>query len=148
MTNPARELRALPLFNEVPSGCRTLSVVDDRHAPHLRAGETAVYDPSDRTAVRDELYVVMWSSRRPQIMAVRRGRPDVNGQECWWLAPLYNPPVYSREWWHAARSGTLVCSDGPYDGPEDMGDCIVGRVLGIFASAFDESALRTVGRAS
>ena len=56
------ELRALTLLDTLPPGCRALTVRDDRHASHLRAGEIAVIDLNDCHPIHGELFAVLYGN--------------------------------------------------------------------------------------
>ncbi|MEJ0068304.1 MAG: hypothetical protein WDO24_05755 [Pseudomonadota bacterium] len=129
MTAQITELRALEIFSNVPDGCRLHLMSDDRHDPHLREGEWAVVDPSDRDLVSGELYQIQWKSgtERLAIMQVtRRLRHGVDGI---WLTPLRKPvflPNGDLDW-----SKPIHMSDGPLK-PEFLPEYLRGRVIGIY----------------
>ena len=120
------ELRALECFDNVPQGCRLHLQADDRHAPHLRVGEFAVIDPTDRQPVSGELYMVRWADTgREAVMQVLIRDEGV------WFAPL-NRPRNADEAATWMRTGRPIWTgDGPL-GPEFLSEYIIGRVLGIF----------------
>jgi hypothetical protein len=52
------DLRAFVLYDRLPVGCTAYPVNDNRNAPHLRVGDIAVIDPSDRDPAAGELFVI------------------------------------------------------------------------------------------
>jgi hypothetical protein len=125
MTAPLTALRAYPIFNTLPDGCRAFPVADDRHAPHLRAGEIAVVDPHDTRIDFGEVHVVA-QSRGPCLWQVVKSQ-FVEG--CADLHPLNLPKPGDFE---AGRP--VHMSDGPIylDALEAK---ILGRVIGLMAPA-------------
>ena len=51
-------IRALEVFSTVPAGHTLHPQRDDAHAPHIRAGEFAVIDPTDREPEHGELFLI------------------------------------------------------------------------------------------
>lgn len=65
MRSPARlqpQLRALPLLSSLPACCVVLPVTNDLNAPHLRTGEFAVIDASERQPINGELFGIAYRS--------------------------------------------------------------------------------------
>jgi hypothetical protein len=60
--------RAFPVMSEMPVGHTTVYIDDDRHWPHLKPGESALVDTTDREIVFGEVYVVR-QSRGPCALA-------------------------------------------------------------------------------
>ena len=120
-------LRALTLHDVVPAGCRTMPVLDDWHAPHLRLGEMAVVDPSDRELQHGELYAVAYASGPDIVQAAWRTTGNLTA---WWAIALDRPrgPDGFAAWVEAGR--VIPMADGPYR-PGALEDMVLGRVVGI-----------------
>ena len=76
MSHAARALRALDVLDTVPPGCRGVVVGHDRFAPHIRRGEIAVIDTTDKSPHRGEIYA-LWIGEahpKPKLVQVTRGR--------------------------------------------------------------------------
>jgi hypothetical protein len=73
-TTQPRPIRALTIFDSLPRNYRTLRIADDASAPHLKAGEYAVIDTTDRELQAGELYVIQYESgdRRRTVMSSGR----------------------------------------------------------------------------
>lgn len=136
MGNHLTAIRALEMFDHVPPGHILHLQRSDMHAPHLRAGELAVVDATDRAIAWGELFLITQNTRRiiwqimPETDAQRARRADPD-DACVWFRPLDNP-LSAEDIHERARSGRRIyCSDGPY--PVRLLEReIIGRVVGIF----------------
>jgi hypothetical protein len=107
-TTQPRPIRALTIFDSLPRNHRTLGIADDASAPHLKAGEYAVIDTTDRELQAGELFVIQYDSgdQRRHVVQIRSTRSG------WWAGDLaglrqtnekvFGIPVF------------LGMSDGPY----------------------------------
>lgn len=139
------ELRALPLVERLATG-EVLHLVDDADSlPHLRPGEFAVIDTTDREPVAGELFVIEWiGGRRSLVEAVRRTSWANPGEEPPWCVAAYNRPRSRAEldrWIAEGRVPSTV--EGPFR-LEHLRSKLVGRVVGLFVSGFDEARLTSV----
>jgi hypothetical protein len=80
-------IRALTLFDEIPSGFIAHPITNDDSDPHLRAGEVAIVDTTDTEPQHGELYLVRWGSGRksiercsPGAMSLMANRSLVSGR--------------------------------------------------------------------
>lgn len=115
------DLRALPIFADVPPGCIVLPVTSDDHAPHLRAGEFAVVDRGARDPLQGEIYArfitdaLSETGRRLGLWQVtRRAFQCATGRELWWFRK---------------SEGSLL--DGPV-GRDTFPQAVVGCVIGLY----------------
>ena len=129
------EPRAFLTTRDMPPGHTVHYVDDDRHWPHLKPGETALVDTTDRKIAWGELYLVrqrhgpiIWQIT-PDPWASRRPNPDVPSA---WMRPLNNPPPRRDKNGLWDITGCHF-SDGPIylDALEEQ---IIGRVVGLFVS--------------
>ncbi|AWN47144.1 hypothetical protein DK419_13155 [Methylobacterium terrae] len=146
MTLPATltELRALPLFDSLPAGCIAHPVADNEAAPHLRLGEFAVIDTVDRDPIHGELFVIRYRSPvydlgyRDRIVQtnLRVYRSPAGEDVRWWACPYQRPRSLDElhQWLNEGRMVGL--SDGPYC-PGMLEEKLVGRVVGLLASAVE-----------
>lgn len=121
-------IRALAIFDSLPRNHRTLLIEDDASAPHLKAGECAVIDTTDRELQAGELYVIRYDSgdRRRYIVQIRS---TASG---WWAGDLAG---YRQT--NAKIFGVPVLagvSDGPYT-PGLLKKKLLGRVVGYAETA-------------
>jgi hypothetical protein len=132
--DPSEEPRALPIYDDAPSGHTLFRVEDGRHEPHLHDGEWVVVDTTAREIVWGELYLVL-QSRGPILWQINRfkaephGRVgDGSGRACAMLSPLNKPrllPDGSLDTRHSVH-----LSDGPICVDYLEGN-LLGRVVGI-----------------
>jgi hypothetical protein len=121
-------IRALTIFESLPPGHNTLLIADDASAPHLKVGEYAVIDMTDREPQAGELFVIQYDSgdRRRHIVQIR------STPSGWWASDLagyrqtdeklYGIPVFAG------------MSDGPYT-PSLLKKKLLGRVVGYAETA-------------
>ncbi|OAE39613.1 S24/S26 family peptidase [Brucella intermedia] len=160
-------LRALMMFEKVPEGCVTFPCTDASSMPHVRPGEFVVVDKTDREPVHGELYVVSFGPRRHQhhICMLRRKtgitwRCSDLPQDGWEVGAVRNDELRTirreldrqhseglpRDQFIAAllkaQMATGAWSEGPYasegDSFDHLCDCLIGRVIGIYAPSFEE----------
>jgi hypothetical protein len=120
-----RPIRALTIFDSLPRNRRTLLIEDDASAPHLKVGEYAVIDTTDRKPQSGELYVIQYSNG-PDIVQIRKNEIG------WWARDLagyrhtnekiFGLPVFAG------------MSDGPYT-PGLLKKKLLGRVVGYAETA-------------
>ena len=128
--------RAYEVMDRVPDGCRLVLVNDNLNWPHLRTGEWAVIDVGDTEVVDGELFLVNMGRREAIKQVIRR-------KEGIWFCPFNRPRTYEecKQWMREGRE--LVTNDGPLR-EEYLPEKMLGRVVGIYESSFDESQLVTV----
>ena len=145
------EYRALTVFDRLPEGCIAFPVVDALSMPHLRLGEIAVCDGTDREPQHGELFVIEWSSGRQSIMqAAAREHMGVDGKPFtgWWTRNLAASQLSARE-----KLWAIHCDDSEIasavmslcftDGPRQIDGfrkAIVGRIVGVLAPANAQAA--------
>ncbi|MFG1359971.1 hypothetical protein [Xanthobacter pseudotagetidis] len=147
------ELRALMMFPTIPPGHMTFLVEDDAFHPHLRRGEFAVVDLSDRQPAQGELFLISYASRYTEcglIFAICQMRsrtyyfrpghgwrsPSLPYEEGYELAPCWSachwiPPEDPADYAAALRSGRVGTSEGPYT-TEHAAEKLVGRIVGVW----------------
>jgi hypothetical protein len=130
---PTDEPRAYLVRDEMPPGHTTHYVDDDRHWPHLKPGETALVDTSDRTIIWGELYLLRQFCG-PMIWQIcKEPHPErvaSNGRPTAWMRPLNNPPprLDAKGRWNPTG---CHMSDGPIY-LDALQEQIIGRVVGLF----------------
>jgi hypothetical protein len=136
--------RALTPFDGLTIGLRTFRISTDLLEPHLRAGEYAVVDPSDREIQHGELYLIQWQQGRREVLQVTSDELKFCGQPgpspCWWLWII--PKEGDGPFGLPDGCGT---ADGPYrddeQGRAHLQSQMLGRVIGYSSTALDRSAL-------
>lgn len=132
------DLRAFIVCDRLPEGCVAYPVRNNDHAPHLRAGEWVIVDPTDCTPTHRDLFVIQWQGGSgPQVV------------EAAWFDQ-------ARDYWMVGvrrsrfnRGSTLPVSDGILCGdfPYRTGQLeqrFLGRVVGILEQEFTEPLRLTV----
>lgn len=124
---PGTAHHAFPTYTRLPLGCVAHRLDDDRHAPHLCAGDFAVIDRCDRDFSHGELYLVHFANGARVLQAVRRphGVEQIDGI---WLEALDKTGGRST---NELLAGTAYLSDGPLR-PECLADKLLGRVVGVY----------------
>jgi hypothetical protein len=100
--------------------------MDDSSYPHLRRGEIAVVDTTDREPQHGEVFVVEWSSGRrsiKQLLAREMYHPD--GHYIGWFTSSLTERIF------IPGIGERRMVDGPRD-TDGMRQALIGRVVGIF----------------
>lgn len=133
------ELRALTVFDLLPAKHVTFLVSQDGAEPHLRKGEYAVVDTTDREPQHGELFVIQYEGqeRRRHLVQVRSSMLNITGpgakpSQVWWCGDLRG--------WRKTDERMLGCpvyaglSDGPYR-TEHLQSKLIGRVLGVAFTA-------------
>ena len=132
---PGTEHLAFPIHEAIPPGCVPWPVRDERHFPHLQAGDFALVDTGDRRIVWGELYLVaqtrgpvLWAVCKPSGIFAQPANPD---RLTAMLRPLAGRYRTNEEAEQAMRQGRAYMSDGPIylDALEEQ---IVGRVIGLY----------------
>ena len=80
---PGTEHLAFPIHEAIPPGCVPWPVRDERHYPHLQAGDFALVDTTARDIVWGELYLVaqshgpiLWQVAKPGGIWTHPADPD------------------------------------------------------------------------
>ena len=136
------ELRALEVFDTVPPGCLVMQILDLSHDPHLRRGEWAVIDPTDREIAWGELYA-LHQERGPWIWQVVPTPPEWFGAN-----PPAEPVPYLRPS-NPRRARTLgdmdagrpaLLADGAMQ-PWAFREQLIGRVVGVWQPSPEKTTL-------
>jgi hypothetical protein len=117
----------------MPVGHTTVYIDDDRHSPHLKPGESALVDTTDREIVFGEVYLirqsrgaVIWQISKPSdFWFDATHSPDIA-----MLTPLNTPRRLPNG--RPDLTGPLHLSDGPID-LSYLATKVIGRVVGVFA---------------
>ncbi len=131
------ECLSFPVYDEVPKGCHLAVIKNGQHAPHLRPGEWAIVDPSDREPVIGELYQVRYDNGHEVIWqvcgipATYNMAPDC--EPCAMLRPLNNPRTREDAERRFREQRDLHMSDGPIT-LSYLREITVGRVIGIYVA--------------
>jgi hypothetical protein len=130
------ELRALTFFGALPPGHITFLVADDGSAPHLKIGEFAVIDTTDRELQNGEVYLIQYESgqgarRISQIRTDYIGvctKSRLNGRRTlvWWARDLAGIRHSGEAHGIPVLAGM---SDGPYN-QRHLKKKLLGRVVG------------------
>jgi hypothetical protein len=133
------ELRALTVFDLLPAKHVSFLVNKDGAEPHLREGEYAVVDTTDREPQHGELYVIQYEGheRRRHLVQVRSAWLNITGpgakpSQVWWCGDLRG--------YRKTDERMLGCpvyaglSDGPYR-TEHLQSKLIGRVVGVAFTA-------------
>lgn len=134
----AGEIRALQVYEVVPSGCIGMLVINDKFSPHLRPGEIAIVDTTDKERQPGELYVLYMGIRAPKkviVQLLRRGfGGDTSGV---WYCFGFRRTINL----DGGRTGRVI--DGPLN-PEYWPEKCVGRVIGVM-SCFERDVEQAAG---
>lgn len=149
------EMRALMILPSIPPGHLTYLVKDNAFYPHLREGEFAVVDLSDRQPAPGELFVIAYESafalhrKAYHLCQLRRrnawrlngvlyNRPQ-DGADLVddWTACHQVLPRNQEEFDQMLRSGRLSASEGPFL-TDHLASKLVGRVVGVFVPKVGE----------
>jgi hypothetical protein len=139
-----KNLRALTMYDYIPTGCVLQPVTDDDSAPHLRTGEFAVIDTTDTAPQHGEVYLIRWLSGRASIVQLI-SRPFNNPEKGmligWWTRCLNFEP-YDEALAKARRRSPGAI---PFISHRSMGDgprvadviqqSIIGHVIGVYEAA-------------
>lgn len=138
-------LRSFIVYDRLPDGCTAMEIRGDDCLPHIRSGEFAVIDTTDREPINGELFALRYSRGEPVVaqLSLREIRPTEAGGgpiACWWAVSCNRPRSHAERmaWGRSGRS--IPMADGPYgadaDGLEYLASKLVGRVVGIYAPDF------------
>ncbi len=121
---PQPQLRALDVLDVVPAGC--VAVVDDTGLcePHIRIGEFAIADTTDRDPIKGEIFAIRWKEGgRISILQARVMECDIGDgpQPTWWVGPMPGARI-------------AATSEGPFSDNEHLKSKIVGRIVGVMAA--------------
>lgn len=128
-----KPIRALQLFERLPAGHMTFLVTEGGAEPHLRVGEYAVIDCTDRNPQHGELYLIQsnYGERRRYLQQASRCFMVISSsglpEKVWWLRDM-------RGWRQTdvMADGVPIFS-GLSDGPmkkKGLRKKIAGRVVG------------------
>jgi len=143
-------IRALVEFTTLPPGHKTFLVDDSSCRPHMREGEYAVIDLTDRALQHGEAFLIQYQGgRRPRRLVqikkhISRNLADApEPQETWWISDLAG--------WRqmgTCPDGGIPMFSGLSDGPcfpESLQEMLVGRVVGYAASGLGDVAPNALG---
>jgi hypothetical protein len=160
LTQPQQPgLRAFIAYDRLPEGCIAFPVTDGANAPHLRPGDIAIIDPTDREPQHGELFVIAWASGgigiRETVSKAMRARCGPNGEiidtVCWMVAGANRPRSFAEASERLERGAYMGWADGPYatEGPRAgyLNGLLRGKVVGILEPTYDEP-MRQIGRAA
>jgi hypothetical protein len=127
------EIRALDVLDCVPPGCKLELVTDGFNAPHLRPGEFAVADLTDRQVIPGELYLIRWPQCGGRAIVQINVRPfrGVDGQDHRgiWFSPLCRATRKADG--SIDRTRPYYQDSGPLK-PEALPAYLMGRIIGVF----------------
>jgi hypothetical protein len=136
-------LRALPCIDAALPGHGSFLIMDDATSPHLRVGEYAIVDTTDREPQHGELFLVQSFSgeRRRRINQVTSSLCNITGPGAeetlvWWLR---RGTSGFRDTGKTVDGVPLFCglSDGPYETPTVIAK-LVGRIVGYSHTAMGD----------
>lgn len=128
-----KPVRALTLIERLSHGCMTFLVPDAASSPHLRPGEYAVVDLSDRTPQHGELFLIQSNcgERKRYIQQATRTWMAISSsglpEKVWWLCDLAG-------WRQEGADCTGIpifagMSDGPMK-KKGLKKMVAGRIIG------------------
>ncbi len=138
------ELRAFVSYDRLPANCIAFPITNEDSIPHLRPGDVAVVDPSQRDPVERELFVIEYG---------RTHRPSRHVVELWTHVQHCLARGEFVGWWSGAyarrqlnRRAAAVAShfdmiDGPLVGEEGIAylkEMLIGRVIGVLEACYEE----------
>ena len=118
-------LRALTVFDRVPADHLTFRIDGDAFYPHLRSGEFAVADLSDRQPAHGELFLIGYDHSREEIgfvVTICQTKFRADGVFKGWRAVHSLPPAVS-------------LSEGPFRSIDHLASRLIGRIVGVFLPA-------------
>ena len=121
--------RAIVSFAALPTNCVAVPVADNASFPHLRVGDIAVVDTTEREPIEHGLFVIEYEGGRGRQQIVELWTKPSG----WWNGACRSQP-------HAHL--TIVdAADGPYsgeDGEAYLSSKLRGRVIGVLEPTFAE----------
>ncbi len=144
------DLRAFVVYDRLPAGCTAYPVTDNRNAPHLRVGDIAVIDPSDRDPAAGELFVIdrgedssgIVETWRMSLRASSGPGGSIIDTTGWMVAPTNRARSHAEREDRMKRGVHVGWVDGPYatEGVNAgyLKQRLRGRVVGILEPAFAE----------
>lgn len=140
-----------PVYDRTPDGCIVHLIGDDDSFPILRAGDFVVVDKNQCEPDHAELFLMEYERAYEKVLVVKQlnrrlitwsNKPASDG---WWAVAYNRPRTKEQAEALVASRGVIRCADGPYRGDgesyEYLKSKIVGKVVGIFQSDFDETRL-------
>lgn len=143
-----KPLRALTVFDSLPPGYSLRLVSNDDSAPHIRAGEFAVVDPTDTAPQNGEVYIVEWLDGTASIRQLisRPFKIPGGGEAIGWWTRCLNFVPYDDALAAARRNAPgaipFISYRSTIDGPrraEIIQQSLRGRVVGIFETSLQVS---------
>lgn len=124
------------MYDRLPEDCIAFEVKDNRIAPHLRAGDFAVIDTSDRAPMHGELFVLQWNDGSQQVVEIAKHAKPENIVGWDGIADYWN--AHWRMTMQTPGQGTSLSmrwGDGPYR-EDGIASKLIGRVVGIYQPDF------------
>jgi hypothetical protein len=145
-----KDLRALTMYDHIPSGCVLQPVINDDSAPHIRAGEFAVIDTTDTAPQHGEANLIRWLSGRKSIVQLL-SRPFNNPEHAvliGWCTRCLNFVPYDQALAEARRRSRntvpVISHRCSTDGPrlaDVLQQSLIGRVIGVYETAQEQSKI-------
>ncbi|WP_126173464.1 hypothetical protein [Altericroceibacterium xinjiangense] len=125
---PQPGLRSFIVYDEMPKGFITHEQAGDQNSPHMREGEFAVIDTSDRHPMQGEMFLVQWMNGNRSIMTTE----IIDGWPGWVFSTCRGEMMCNLD---GSPDRRVRWVDGPYKLVHAM-EKIVGRVVGIYHPDF------------
>jgi hypothetical protein len=126
MAEQHSDYRALTLFEDLPPAHKAVLVLQTGFEPHLKVGEFAVVDTTDKEVLNGELYMI-WNNSSlngPQLSIVQASMREYRGSD---------GPFTALGWRYAfLRPGGMPFGEGPYCLEGWKSEKCFGRVVGIY----------------
>ena len=138
---PQPGLRSFIVYDELPMGCIAFEDTEGESGPHIKEGEFAVIDTTDRAPSHNEMYMVQWkSSDRRELASLRLRRINVFNDDgtttpadLWFIGTIAGQQPIALD--GSPVGPRIQFVDGPYR-DEDAMDRIVGKVVGVYQPDF------------
>jgi hypothetical protein len=139
-----KSLRALTMYDHIPTGCVLQPVTNDDSAPHLRPGEFAVIDTTDTAPQHGEVYLIRWLSGRTSIVQLlsRPFNDPEKGMRIGWWTRCLNFEPYDEALAKTRRGSPAailsISHRATTDGPrvaDVIQQSLIGRVIGVYEAA-------------
>lgn len=149
------ELRALPVYDQLPAGCIAHLVTDRHSMPHIRPGEFVVVDTNDRAVRHLETYLIQWQDGRRNVceaVARESNFSDKSIPQAGWsvrsISDLRGKAIaeaideakcrYDASG-RVLKLSMLGWSEGPFRSDDGyLESKLVGTVIGLYQPAFEE----------